>query len=136
MQIEARGVSLGENRPGGRQLFDRAVNDHQKSVRLHGLFILQDAVPWNARAVKRGTERAQAADHDRAFDPGDDDRGEITEDHDAADDGDRQRDPAEKQAPQAAPESAALAPELNPGAPVIKADDFLFGMKSLAAAAG
>src|SRR5580692_5869491 len=76
MQIEARRIALRENYLGARQFLGRAMNDYEKSVRLHRLFILNHAVSRNAGAIQRGAERAEAADHDSAFDRGNDDRSE------------------------------------------------------------
>src|SRR5579863_8171400 len=132
VQIETRGTAKHENCPGARQFFSRAMHDHEKSVRPHGVFVVDNAVFWNARAVHGGTKRAEAASHDCPFHRGNHDRGEIAEDHNVTDRRNSQRYTANEQAPQAAPKGAALAPELDPVARVVKADDSFFSMIAFA----
>src|SRR6185312_3258869 len=105
--------------------FDGAVNHQQKSIGLHGLLVLKDAVAGNTGAMERGAQRAKPANHDGAFDGGNDHRREITEHHDLADGGHRERDTASEQAPEAAPKGNALAPELDPASGIVKSNGFI-----------
>src|SRR6202522_3813663 len=115
-----------------RNFIRRAVSHHDKAVGLQGGLVFDHAVLRYANTVERGAQRAQAADHDRALDRGDDGGREIAQHDDLSDHWNGEKHPAEKETPEAAPECATRAPKFDPVAHVVEADNLFVGMIAFA----
>ena len=104
------------------------VGDQNIFAAFYGGLVLDDAVLGNAHAVKSGTQRAQTAHHQRAFQCADDITDNGSREEQRADTGNKKKGGAEQQAPETAPKRTRFSPVFYAVASVVIADHMFIGV--------
>ena len=131
MQLCFRCARGGQNRLGAGHFIRRSVDDQHKLSGFERSLVLQDAVLWNADAVKPGANGAKSTDNGRSLQGGNDPPDDWAGRNQWADAGNHEKCGPKQHSPYAAPESAVFAPMLHPLAGRVIAHDIFLRVISL-----
>src|SRR5271168_3184869 len=123
MHVDARGINCAQDRLCSGNFRRGAVSHYEKAIGFNRGFVLDHAVLRHANAIERRDKRTYPANDDRILDGGDDNRSDIPKHDNLSDNGNGYEQPAQEQAPEAAPECPARAPELDPIPGIVESDD-------------